>query len=229
MKSFNEHLDQSRRYEQEIEQFQYASRETHRVVELGSVDNNVIYLFEAKESDGTLVTSGWQGDEPAGWEAAKRLINKHPRTSFVPFVSPACFKTRQHLDDYGRNIDRDWPEAVTPEGKILKNNIKRLAKLGEKCMVSLQEDQKRFISYYFGWKTTPEVDEAIEMTIRNHFPLSENMKHAPLKGMFCEFAVGSGMSMAVQLETPADGSYNLALRTDCLVSACSKILRLVTA
>lgn len=225
MRTFGEHLDQVRKYEEEISLFSYLSKDTHKIVDLGSVDGNAIYMFESTESDGTMVTSGWQGDEPAGWEAAKSLVKIFPRTSFIPYAVPSAFKSRQHKNDYGMNPDAKWPNPLTPEGKIFLSNIERLVQNSKKMFLSLQEDPKRFICYYYGWKTSSEVEEIIEVGLKNYFPLSEGMKHTPREGMFGEFIVANGCKMAIQLETPADGSYPISKRIDCLVDVTTKLLK----
>lgn len=227
MKSFGEHLELTRKYEEEISQFSYITRDTHRIVELGSVDGDTIYLFEATESDGTMVTSGWQGDEPAGWETAKRLAVKFARTSFIPYVSPACFKTGEHRNYYGKNVDRGYPEATTGESKILLANLDRISSLSQKLFLSLQEDAKRFVPYYYSWATPVEIEEIIETTIKRHFPLTEQLKYTAHEGMFGGFIVESGAQMAVQLETPADGSYTIARRVDCLFDGSNRLLNAV--
>jgi hypothetical protein len=225
MKTFGDHLDQYRRYEEEIQEFANYTRNTHIIRELGSVDNNIIYLFESKTSDGTLISSGWQGDEPAGWEAAKILCKNFSNSSYIPYVSPACFKSRQHRNDYGKNVDREWPNPTTGEGKILKSCSEDLVRLSSKCWLSLQEDPKRFISYFYSWNVPIELEEAIEIGIKKHFPLTEGAKHSAKEGMFGGFIVESGSSMAIQLETPADGSYTISKRADCLVDVVSTIMK----
>jgi hypothetical protein len=184
-------------------------------------------LLESKNSNGTLITSGWQGDEPAGWNASKILCQQLPKTSFIPFVSPACFLTRQHRNYDGKNVDRGWPSANTDEGKILQNNISDIVKLGESCFLSLQEDAKRFVSYFYAWNSSIEVEEMIQRKITNHFPTSKDSKYQSKPGMFCEYAVNLGCKTAIQIETPADGSYTLAKRIDCQVDIVKSILQLI--
>ena len=227
MKTFGDHLDQYREYQQEIAEFTYLSRNTHTPIELGVVDGNPIYLFEAKTPNGVLVTSGWQGDEPAGWGASKVLCEKFPAVSFLPFASPACFLTRQHKNDYGRNVDRNWPEVVTPEGKVLKSKLKDLVRLGSRCFVSLQEDGKRFVPYYYGWSITDSMSATIAETLKNHFPTYGEIEHTPPdRGLFCEYMKDQGCAMAVQIETPADGSYTISQRIGCQVDVVSSLITL---
>ena len=156
LKSFNNYIltDVQRNYEHEIAEFSVACMSTHKIKILGTDGQNSIVLFESKKPNGVLITSGWQGDEPAGWEASEELVSLAPECSFIPWISPGCFLNRTHTNNDGRNIDRDWPEAVTKEGFALKNNIELLAKLGNRCCLSLQEDCKRSVGYFYGWETT---------------------------------------------------------------------------
>lgn len=227
MKSFADHYDQIRNYEIEIQQFSYLTRTTHTPVKLGEVYNTSIWLFESKTPKGVLITSGWQGDEPAGWQASKILCQSLPTVSFIPFVSPICFLNRQHKNYQGKNIDRGWPEAETSEGKILQNNISDIVRLGELCFISLQEDRNRFIPYFYGWNQTVELDEMIQRKITEHFPLAKESNFGSKEGLFCEHAVRNGCKMAVQLETPADGSYTLSKRVDCQVDTVKSLMGLI--
>ena len=225
MKTFGDHFDQTRQYEQEITEFTYLTKDTHTQRELGSVDGNSIYLFESKSSNGIMITSGWQGDEPAGWIACKTLCKQLPSVSFIPYVSPACFKTRQHRNDYGRNVDRGWPEVLTPEGKVLQANISELVRLSKNGLVSLHEDPKRFISYFYGWNLSSETEEIIQIKLKKHFPLTEDAKHTPPdRGLFSEYMISKGIKAAVQLETPADGSYTISVRRDCLIETANAVI-----
>jgi len=225
MKTFGDHLDQHREYEQEIAEFTYLTQKTHNARIIGYVDGTSIYLFEAKSPDGVLITSGWQGDEPAGWGASKILCQRFPNASFIPFVSPACFKSRQHRNDYGQNVDRKWPTPQSSEGKVLKGITKDLVRLGNRCFISLQEDPHRFISYYYGWGVGAEMDELITRKFKEHFPLTEEPRHAVHEGMFGGYMIDCGGRMAIQLETPGDGSYTISKRIDCQVDTASAIIK----
>ena len=227
MKTFGDHLDQNRWYEQEIAQFTYLTRDTHQVRELGSVDGNTLYLFEAKSPNGILITSGWQGDEPAGWEAAKTLAKTMKNVSFMPYASPTCFRSRQHRVDQG-NVGRGWPEVKTPEGQIINNNIDRIVNLSKEAFISLEEDPKRFICYFYSWNTSPDLEELIEIKMKSHFPLTEGAKHTAPEGIFSGYVVAQGAKQAIQLETPADGSYTISKRVDCLVAITPAIVKLLT-
>ena len=225
MKTFGDHFDQTRQYEQEITEFTYLTKDTHTQRELGSVDGNSIYLFESKSSNGIMITSGWQGDEPAGWIACKTLCKQLPSVSFIPYVSPACFKTRQHRNDYGQNVDRRWPNPESSEGKVLKGITKDLIRLGNRCFISLQEDPHRFISYFYGWSVGVEMEELIARKLKEHFPLTEDPRYTVHEGMFGGYMVSSGSRMAIQLETPGDGSYTISKRIDCQVDTASAIIK----
>lgn len=227
MKTFGDHLDQTRQYEQEILEFAYLTKQTHEMRELGLVDSTPIYLFESKSPNGILVSSGWQGDEPAGWAASKVLCKSFSRVSFLPYASPACFKSRQHRNDYGKNVDRGWPNTQTPEGVILNNNLETLIRLSQEGYISLQEDPKRFICYFYSWKASLELEERIEIKLKQHFPLTDGAKHVAPNGMFAEHLVSHGVKTAIQLETPADGSYTISKRIDCLVDTAREAIKLL--
>lgn len=227
MKSFTDYQDQKRNYEIEINEFCYLTQKTHNIVEIGIYEDLPVFLFESKNSNETLVTSGWQGDEPAGWCAAKVLCTRFPQTSFIPFVSPACFLTRQHRNYEGKNVDRGWPEIKTQEGMILQSNLYRLITLGRECFLSLQEDPKRFTSYFYAWNESNEIADIVQRKLTEHFSLSENSKTSPPKGLFCEHMVKHGCKMAIQTETPADGSFTLSKRIDCQVAVVEAVIKRV--
>lgn len=185
-------------------------------------------MFEANSSDEILITSGWQGDEPAGWHAAKELCYILKNCSFIPIISPSCFSTGEHRNSVGKNIDRNWPDATTSEGAILKGMTRDIVRLGKRAIISLHEDPKRFISYFYAWNETNQVSELLHKELNKHFPLSENTKHTAPQGLFCEYAVESGCDMAIQLETPADGSYPLAKRVECQVDVVKSLVKSLT-
>lgn len=229
LKSFNNYIltDVQRNYEHEIAEFSVACMSTHKIKILGTDGQNSIVLFESKKPNGVLITSGWQGDEPAGWEASEELVSLAPECSFIPWISPGCFLNRTHTNNDGRNIDRDWPEAVTKEGFALKNNIELLTKLGNRCCLSLQEDCKRSVGYFYGWETTTNLNTVIRNSMKRYVPeWTQNTSHKPPNGgRFCEYAVQSGCRCGVQLETPADGTVKLSTRILCLVATTQEIIK----
>lgn len=228
IRTFKEQLDQDRIYEQEVAHFSFLTKNTHEIRVLGEVGNRKVYLFESKNPNQVLVTAGWQGDEPAGWEACKVLCGEVPECSFIPFVCPSCFITRQHRNDYGENVDREWPNPITPEGQILQKNMPLLMSLGKEAMLSLQEDPHRPFAYSYSWKAPSNVKAAVKQTLSDYFTLWEDgTKAPPADDMFANYFVGQGCKMAVQLETPADGTRTLALRTACQVDCCKAILALI--
>lgn len=227
-KSFQEQLDETRRYDEEISNFSFLTKDTHEIRVLGEVGNRKVYLFKSNTPNGVLITSGWQGDEPAGWEACKVLCKDAPECSFIPIVSPSCFISRQHRNDYGENVDREWPNPITEEGKILQRNMGLLLELGKQAMISLQEDSHRPFAYSYSWKAPSNIKAAVKQTLSDYFPLWEGgMKEPPAEDMFANYFVDQGCEMAVQLETPADGTRTLALRTACQVDCCKAILALI--
>jgi hypothetical protein len=229
MKSFVDHYDQIRNYEFEIQQFTNLTKTTHHAREMGVVDGVSLWLFEAINSNGILITSGWQGDEPAGWNASKSLCSVLSTCSFIPIVSPSCFATRHHRNALGKNIDREWPNPITSEGGILKGMTKDIVRLGKRAFISLQEDPKRFISYFYAWNETNALSEIISTKLSQHFPLSETPKHTPPNGLFCEYAVQSGCERAIQIETPADGSFPLSKRIDCQIDVVKSIVKTINS
>lgn len=228
IRSFKERLDKTRLYEEEIANFAFLTKDTHEVVILGEAEGHKVYLFQSKTPNRVLMTACWQGDEPAGWEACKVLCKETPDCSFIPFVSPSCFISHQHLNDGGRNVDREWPNPSSPEGDILIRNMDRLMSLGKECMVSLQEDPHRPFAYLYSWKVPSNIKVATKEIMSDYFPLwGEGIHLPPNDGMFANYFVGQGCNMAVQLETPADGTRTLALRTACQVDCCKAILALI--
>ena len=228
LKTFKEQLETDLQYDREISQFSILTKDTHEIRILGTVDFKNVYLFQAKNPNGVLVTAGWQGDEPAGWEACRVLCKEAPECSFIPFVSPYCFISKQHRNHDGQNVDRKWPNPVTPEGKILKNNMHDLLLLGKECLLSLQEDPHRPFSYLYSWNASTNIKSATKQTMSDYFPLLENgIKEPPAQDMFANYFVKSGGKMAIQLETPADGTRTVAMRTACQVDCCKTILALI--
>jgi len=228
LKTFREQLENDLQYDREISQFSILTKDTHEVRILGTVDSKSIYLFEAKNPNGVLMTAGWQGDEPAGWEACKILCKEAPECSFIPFVSPSCFVSRQHRNDYGQNVDRGWPSPTTAEGNILKNSMRDILPLGKECLLSLQEDPHRPFSYFYSWNASANIKAATKETMSDYFPLwGGGIKSPPKEGMFANYFVKAGCKMAIQLETPADGTRTVALRTACQVDCCKAILALI--
>ena len=216
------------RYNREVSKFSILTNDTHDIVVLGQVGDKKIYLFEAKKPNGVLITAGWQGDEPAGWEACKVLCKEVPECSFIPFVSPDCVGTRQHWNRAGKNVDRDYPNPSSEEGKVLIQNIDTLLRLGKSCMLSLQEDPHRPFGYIYSWNADPQVKAMAKNEMRGYFHLWEDgLKTPPTKGMFGDYFVKQGCKMAIQLETPADGTQSLASRTACQVDCCKVILALI--
>lgn len=228
LKTFREQLEQDRLYDQEMSHFAFLTNKTHELIVLGEVDNRKTYLFKSKNPNGVLVTAGWQGDEPAGIEACKILAKDVSDCSFIPVACPSCFVSRQHRNDYGKNADRGWPNPTAGEGKILEASIGSLIELGGECMISLQEDPHRPFSYFYSWNTSNNIKQAVKGIMEDYFPLWEGGIHSPPNdAMFANYFIKSGCKMAVQLETPADGTRTLALRTACQVDCCKAILALI--
>jgi hypothetical protein len=229
MKTFTDHFDQIRNYQLFIEEFLYTTKSTHKPVEMGMIDGMPILLFESNTPNEILITSGWQGDEPAGWNTAKIISSKLVNCSFIPIVSPYCFSSRKHRNALEKNIDRGWPEVKTEEGMILNNKIKDIIRLGRKAFISLQEDPKRFVSYFYAWNETNELSDIVTSKLSEHFPLSETPKHVAPDGLFCEYAVQNGCELSIQIETPADGSFPLTKRVNCQVDVVKSIVKTINS
>jgi hypothetical protein len=229
MKSFGDHIDQQRLYTQEIAEFAYITKNTHTIQELGVVDGSTIYLFKSNTPNGILVTAGWQGDEPAGWQSCKNLCETIPDASFIPIVSPSCFISRQHFNDYSRNVDASWPDVVTAEGKVLHENIELLTTLSSKAFFSLQEDRKRGVSYFYTWgDVAVDLKQSIHDTMNHHIPQwNSGDRSAPDRGLFGAYIVSCGSKQAFQIETPADGTYPLAKRIECQSDTVRTIVQIL--
>ena len=69
------------------------------------------------------------------------------------------------------------------------------------------------------------MEELIARKLKEHFPLTEDPRHTVHEGMFGGYMVSSGSRMAIQLETPGDGSYTISKRIDCQVDTASAIIK----
>lgn len=229
IRTFKEHLNLDEVYEREISLFSFLTKDTHEAVNLGVALNRPVYLFKSKTPNGILMTAGWQGDEPAGWEACKVLCKTEIGASYIPYVSPDCFLSKQHTNGQGRNVDRDFADLVTHESRILDKHLKTLVSLGEKCMISLQEDRNRPSAYFYGWNMNSNTESVLKKIMKENMPiwLPGIKEPADRKGMFAAYIVDSGAEMSIQLETPADGTQPLQDRIDCQVDAVKALLSVI--
>jgi len=216
VKGFESFLIEDKRiYEMFVDRFSNSLKNTHKRVEIGQDNGLPIYLWKSYKPE-YLITAGWQGDEPAGWNACMKLAEEgYKNLSFVPVVCPSAFVSGDHMDWQGVNNDRNFPTPSGESSKAMNDATETLVSLSLKGHFSLQEDPKRSFAYAYFWGNAPKskVIEILDNGPRSGLVMWDEGERKPKqKGMFCQHLHNHGVPFSVQTETPADGSVSLDKR-----------------
>lgn len=225
MAQFFEYITRERNsYSAIVDALSKALRNTHKKVEIGNDDLGLpIYLWESYQPK-YLITAGWQGDEPAGWNACLDLVESDweglKSLSFMPIACPSSMVLRSHFDSLGYNSDRDFPNPQAESSRAIVKVTDLLVSLAPIGHFSLQEDPHRSFAYAYSWGDSPiqKVIKILDNGPRSGMVMWDKGERVPKHdGMFCEHLQNHGVPFSIQTETPADGTVSLRRRTDAQV------------
>ena len=221
MNKFRDHLIQSKRsYYDFVDVVSRSLKNTHKKVEIGTDNGMPIFLWQSYEPE-YLITAGWQGDEPAGWEACRELAARGFKTlSYLPVVCPSAFVYNEHLDWQGINPDRFFPDPMAESSRAVAAVTELLVSLSPKGHLSLQEDPRRSFAYAYSWGRSPisKVIQIFDDGPRKGLVIWKNgEREGKHEGMFCEHMHKNGVPYCIQTETPADGTVPLINRVTAQV------------
>lgn len=161
-------------YQKYITEFSSIIKNTHNKKKVGTVD--VFFPKQESKKPNKLITSGLQGDEPAGPLALLEWIksNKIPsNVFFIPIVSAESYLNKTHFDDSGKNVNLDIPNNPADEIKELINPA-LLQRMSVGGYLSCQEDPERDMAYLLVWKSKKELVESFLDILRKNFKLHKN-------------------------------------------------------
>ena len=144
-KSFITYIDYINKFSKEV-------NDTHIKSRLGGVD--VFVPRQETNKPNKLITSGFQGDEPAGPMALLKWVQSNNLPSnvfFIPIVSSESYINKTHFDNSGKNVNLGIPNDSSHEIKELINST-LLQKMSSGGYLSCQEDPNRDASYLMVWK-----------------------------------------------------------------------------
>jgi hypothetical protein len=233
MKSFKERLHEAIElsYEQFIDEFYQAVKETHTKTYVGRI---VVFIPKSSNyKSGKLITSGVQGDEPAGPKALLKWVkaNKVPfNIYFIPILSPESYSNKTHFDDSGKNVNLEIPQNPSREISNLIQSDGFLKIMSKGGYLSCQEDPKRDVAYLLVWKNNKVLASRFLKILGDNFKLQtgngirigSEIEDNTTLGAYC---AELGAPFSITIETPVKNT-DLGKRIDTQVKMIDKFINL---
>ena len=213
-------------YQNYISKFYSFIKDTHNKKKIGAVD--VFYPKQKSKQPNRLITSGIQGDEPAGPISLLEWVevNKVPSNIFIiPIVSAESYLNKTHFDDSGKNVNLNIPNNPADEIKELINSA-LLQSISAGGYLSCQEDPKRDAGYLLVWKDNKELVQNFLETIKSNFKLHGDgvldftINDNETLGNYC---AKLGAPFSITTETPVINT-SINKRVDAQVSMIAKFV-----
>jgi|TARA_B100001964_G_C14194704_1_gene582769 poly-gamma-glutamate synthesis protein (capsule biosynthesis protein) len=220
-------------YEKFIDEFYQAIKDTHNITNVGRIK-----VFIPKSSNykpGKLITSGVQGDEPAGPKALLNWVkaNKVPsNVYFIPILSPESYLNKTHFNNSGRNVNLEIPHNSSREISNLIQSDGFLKIMSKGGYLSCQEDPKRDVAYLLVWKNNKVLASRFLKILGDNFKLREDsdegirtkdmIEDNTTLGAYC---AELGAPFSITIETPVKNT-DLGKRIDTQVKMIDKFINL---
>ena len=217
-------------YMEYVNKFSQAVKDTHVKNKIGDID--VFFPIKETNKPTKLITSGLQGDEPAGPIALLKWVqsNKSPSNIiFIPILSQESYVNKTHFDNSGLNVNHKIPYDPSYEIKELINPL-LIKKMSSGGFLSCQEDPNRDASYIMVWKNNNELIKSFLEILEDNFKIrvdsdngvrtSDVIKELDTLGNYCA-KLGAPFSIAT--ETPVINT-NINKRVDAQVSMITKFV-----
>jgi len=235
MKSFKRYLGEAIEtpYTKYIESFYQAVKDTHNVLLVGNLKVFTPKTGYPGYEPGKLITSGVQGDEPAGPVALLKWVRTNPMPPnlyFIPICSPESYVNKTHFDDAGRNVNLEIPNNPSVEIHHLvhaSNNL--LPVMCAEGYLSCQEDPKRDVAYLLVWKNHEVLVRKMLDILGKDFQLMDGdgvniggtINDNTTLGAYC---VELGASFGLTIETPVENA-TLAKRVNAQIQLISEFVK----
>ena len=219
-------------YMEYINKFSQAVKDTHVKNKIGDID--VFFPIKETNKPTKLITSGLQGDEPAGPIALLKWVesNKSPSNIiFIPIVSAESYLNKTHFDNSDLNVNHKIPYDPTYEMEKLVNS-NELKKMCSGGFLACHEDPYRDESYLLVWKNNDKLVESLLEILNDNFKIRSDsddgvrrthdmkLKESETLGNYCA-KLGAPFSIAT--ETPVINT-NINKRVDAQVSMITEFV-----
>ena len=220
-------------YRDYIIKFSKVVKDTHVKNNFGKVD--VFIPKQETNQQNKLITSGLQGDEPAGPMALLKWVQSNNTPSnifFIPIVSAESYLNKTHFDNSGKNVNLGIPNDPSYEIKELINPT-LLQKMSSGGYLSCQEDPDRDDSYLIIWKHNEKLVQDFLEILEDNFKirnsdkqilgpglLGSNIKDNTTIGNYC---AKLGAPVSITTETPIINT-SITKRIDAQVSMITKFV-----
>ena len=217
-------------YMEYMNKFSKAIKDTHVKNKIGEVD---VFLPRVETNKPTkLITSGVQGDEPAGPIALLKWVqsNKSPSNIiFIPILSQESYVNKTHFDNSGLNVNHKIPYDPSYEIKELINPL-LIKKMSSGGFLSCQEDPNRDASYIMAWKNNNELIKSFLEILEDNFKIrvdsdngvrtSDVIEELDTLGNYC---AKLGAPFSITTETPVINT-SINKRVDAQVLMITKFV-----
>ena len=220
-------------YRDYIIKFSLAVKDTHVKNNFGEVD--VFIPKQETNQKNKLITSGLQGDEPAGPMALLKWVQSNKEASnifFIPILSAESYINKTHFDNSGKNVNLQIPNNPAYEIKELLNS-NQLQKMSSGGYLSCQEDSNRDESYLIVWKHNEKLVQDFLEILGDNFKIRNNSKLVLGPGVFGanikdnttlgNYCAKLGAPVSITIETPVINT-TIAKRVDAQVSMITKFV-----
>ena len=217
-------------YMEYVNKFSQAVKDTHVKNKIGDID--VFFPIKETNKPTKLITSGVQGDEPAGPIALLKWVqsNKSPSNIiFIPILSQESYVNKTHFDNSGLNVNHKIPYDPSYEIKELINPL-LIKKMSSGGFLSCQEDPNRDASYIMVWKNNNELIKSFLEILEDNFKIrvdsdngvrtSDVIKELDTLGNYC---AKLGAPFSITTETPVINT-SINKRVDAQVSMIAKFV-----
>ena len=214
-------------YVEYISKFSQAVKDTHIKNKLGEVD--VFIPQQEINQKNKLITSGLQGDEPAGPMALLKWVqsNKAPSNIFfIPILSAESYVNKTHFDNSGQNVNLQIPHNPSYEIEELINPT-LLQKMSSGGFLSCQEDPNRDVSYLMVWKHNEGLIQDFLEILEDNFKIrgdgvrtTDVIEDNTTIGNYC---AKLGAPVSITTETPIINT-SITKRIDAQVSMITKFV-----
>ena len=217
-------------YRDYIIKFSLAVKDTHVKNKFGKVD--VFIPKQETNQKNKLITSGLQGDEPAGPMGLLKWVQSNKASSnifFIPIVSAESYLNKTHFDNSGKNVNLGIPNDPSYEiQELLNSNL--LQKMSSGGFLSCQEDPHRDASYLMVWKHNEELVQDFLKILGDNFKIRSDsddgvrtldvIEDNTTLGNYC---VELGAPFSITIETPVINT-TMIKRVDAQVSMITKFV-----
>jgi hypothetical protein len=213
-------------YKNYMVKFSLAVKDTHIKNNFGPVD--VFVPRQETNQPNKLITSGLQGDEPAGPLALLEWVKSNEAPSnvfFIPIVSTESYLNKTHFDNSGKNVNLGIPDDPAYEVKDLINPT-LLQKMSFGGFLSCQEDFNKDESYLIIWKHNEKLVQDFLEILKDNFKiygdgmLGSNIDNNATIGNYC---AKLGAPFSITIETPVINT-SITKRVDAQVSMITKFV-----